>query len=127
MSFLFYYLLKNPAAYQAAQKQVDEVIGRGPIAYEHMSKLLYIEACLRETLRLQPTAPAFAIAPHSDTKEYTVLIGGGKYQVERGQVMIMLLPKVQRDPAVYGDDAEEFKPERMTDERFPNCPLMRGR
>lgn len=28
--------------------------------------------------------------------------------------MLVLLPKVQRNPVVFGDDAEEFKPERMT-------------
>jgi len=87
-----------------------------------MSKLPYIEACLRETLRLQPTAPAFTIAPHPDTNEYPVLIGGGKYQIEKGQVVVVLLPKVHRDPAVYGDDAEEFKPGRMTDENFKKLP-----
>jgi cytochrome P450 / NADPH-cytochrome P450 reductase len=122
LSFLFYYLLKNPSAYRAAQKEVDEVIGRGPITYAHMSKLPYIEACLRETLRLQPTAPAIGIAPHPDTKEWPVLIGGGKYQVEKEQVFVVLLSKVHRDPAVYGDDAEEFKPERMLDENFAKLP-----
>ena len=121
MSFLFYHLLKNPAAYQAAQREVDQVIGRGTITVEHMSKLPYIEACLRETLRLNPTAPAFSIAPLPDS-EFPVLIGGGKYQVENGQVLVAILPKVHTDPAVYGNDAELFKPERMLDEAFSKLP-----
>jgi cytochrome P450/NADPH-cytochrome P450 reductase len=122
LSFLFYYLLKNPAACQAAQRQVDEVVGRGPITVEHMNKLPYIEACLRETLRLQPPAPVFTIAPYPDTKDFPVIIGGGKYAVEKGQVMVVLLQKVHRDPAVYGDDAEDFKPERMNEEKFSKLP-----
>ena len=121
MSFLFYHLLKNPAAYQAAQREVDQVIGRGPITVEHMTKLPYIEACLRETLRLNPTAPAFTIAPLPNS-EYPVLIGGGKYKVEKGQVLVAILPKVHRDPKVYGEDAEVFKPERMLDEPFQKLP-----
>jgi cytochrome P450 / NADPH-cytochrome P450 reductase len=121
MSFLFYHLLKNPAAYQAAQREVDQVIGRGTITVEHMSKLPYLEACLRETLRLNPTAPAFSIAPLADS-EFPVLIGGGKYQVEKGQVLVAVLPKIHTDPAVYGNDAELYKPERMLDEPFSKLP-----
>ncbi len=66
-----------------------------------MSKLPDMEACLRETLRLQPTAPAFAIAPLPDTKEWPVIIGRGKYQVGKRQVFAVLLSTVHRDPAVY--------------------------
>jgi len=121
MSFLFYQLLKSPAAYQAAQREVDQVIGEGPISVEHMSKLPYLEACLRETLRLHPTAPAITIAPVLNA-QYPVLIGGGKYQIEKDQVLVALLPKVHRDPSVYGDDAEIFKPERMLDEPFAALP-----
>ena len=36
--------------------------------------------------------------------------------------MLVLLPKVQRDPVVFGDDVEEFKPERMTCGNFGNLP-----
>lgn len=122
LSFLFYNLIKNPAAYKAAQQEVDKVLGKGPITVENMNKLPYIEACIRETLRLQPTAPAFTMQPLPGTTEYPVLIGGGKYQVQKGQVLIALLPKVHRDPAVYGNDAEEFKPERMYGEAFEKLP-----
>ncbi|EON61408.1 bifunctional P-450:NADPH-P450 reductase [Coniosporium apollinis CBS 100218] len=122
LSFVFYYLLKNPLAYQKAQEEVDRVIGNGPITVDHMSKIPYITAILRETLRLCPTAPAFAIQAHKPE------IIGGKYQVEKGEPVIALLTKVHRDPVAYGEDADEWKPERMLDEEFdrrnkeyPNC------
>jgi cytochrome P450/NADPH-cytochrome P450 reductase len=121
LSFLFYNLLKHPDAYQAAQREVDEVIGRGPVIVDHMSKLPFIEACLRETLRLNPPVFAFAIQPLPETTEYPVIIGG-KYQVHKGDVLIPLLPKLHRDPTVYGEDAEVFKPERMLDEPFSKLP-----
>ena len=87
-----------------------------------MSKLPYIEACLRETLRLTPTAPAFALQVRPDSHEDRVSIGGGKYEVKKGQPVIALLPQIHRDPAVYGPNAELFKPERMLDEPFSKLP-----
>lgn len=122
MSFLFYNLLKNPAAYQAAQKQVDDVIGRGTITVDHMSKLPYIEACLRETLRLTPTAPAITIQALPDPARDNISLAGGKYEIKPGQPIICLLTKIHRDPAVYGDNAEFFIPERMLDEPFSKLP-----
>ena len=44
LSFVFYYLLRNPAAYQKAQQEVDNVIGKGPITIEHLSNIPYINA-----------------------------------------------------------------------------------
>lgn len=73
---------------------------------------------LRETLRLQPTAPAFTVGANAEGGE----IVGGKYHVEKGTPIAIVLPKLHRDPAVYGEDAEEWKPERMLDENFNKLP-----
>ncbi|KAK2880177.1 hypothetical protein FQN49_000496 [Arthroderma sp. PD_2] len=122
LSFLFYYLLKHPSAYQMAQRQVDEVVGRGPITVDHMSKLPYIEACMRETLRLTPSAIAIQVQPRPDIGEDPVCLAGGKYEIKKGQGIICVIPQIQRDPSVYGDDANLFKPERMLDEAFAKLP-----
>jgi len=98
LSFLFYHLIKNPAAYQKAQKEIDEVIGRGPITVDHMSKLPYLEGCMRETLRLFSTAPVNTLQIRPDSTEDVMFLGGGKYKVVKGQPVVAILHKLHRDP-----------------------------
>ena len=114
--------MANPQSFQQAQREVDQVIGSGPIKVEHLSKLPYVTACLRETLRLTPTITRTAIGPRPDSKEDPIILGGGKYLVKPGSTFTMLLSKVQQDPKVYGDDANKFRPDRMLDEHFNKLP-----
>ncbi|KAK1826130.1 putative bifunctional P-450:NADPH-P450 reductase [Podospora conica] len=111
LSFASYQLLKNPEKYHRARQEVDNVIGTGAIKVEHMSKLPYLTAVLRETLRLR-----------------IPLIVGGKYFVKKGQQFGMLVAKIHLDPKVYGETVHNFIPERMIDEafekrnkEFPDC------
>ncbi|VUC23541.1 unnamed protein product [Clonostachys rosea] len=122
LSYTFFHLLKNPETFAKAQQEVDSVCGKEPVTLAHLSKLGYINGALREALRINSTIPAMGLAP----KEDTVL--GGKYFVKKGQQLIAQISLSHLDPAVYGDDADEFKPERMMDENFnrlnreyPNC------
>ena len=52
-----------------------------------------------------------------ECKEDSTLLAG-KYRVRKGESILLFLGKAHKDPAVYGNDAEEFKPERMLDENF---------
>ncbi|KAF5023611.1 hypothetical protein F66182_4313 [Fusarium sp. NRRL 66182] len=112
LSFAFYSLLKHPEAYNKVQQEVDEVVGRGPVTVDHLTKLPYISAVLRETLRLNSPITQFGIEAIEDT------FIGGKYLVKKGEVVSALLSRCHVDPVVYGQDAYEFKPERMLDDNF---------
>ena len=105
---------------QKAQEEVDRVIGKGPITYQHMSKLPYIEACLREALRLQPTAAIFGLKALPGSQAPVII--GGQYELPMDASVSVLLPSVGRDPEVFGSDAEEFRPERMYGENFTKLP-----
>ncbi|GME45262.1 hypothetical protein M431DRAFT_81893 [Neofusicoccum parvum] len=116
LSFAFYYLAAHPRCLAAARAEVDAVVGAGPIAVEHLARLPYLTAVLRETLRLQPTAPGFELSPFADT------VVGGKYKISKDDVLLAILPAAHRDPAVWGPDADAFVPERMLDEAFERLP-----
>lgn len=113
LSFVFCNLLQHSSAYRAAQKEVDEVCGKGPITADHLPKLKYVAAVLRETLRLNPTAPLFSTTLHPSVDEASSTIGSGKYALEKGQPVAAVLVNIHRDPAVYGEDANAFRPERV--------------
>lgn len=112
--------MKTPEVWQKAQQEVDTVCGKGPITFSHLSKLPYLEAVLRESLRLQPTAPAFTVRPKPGTQGPVVI--GGEYSIPQDANISILLPQLHRDPAVYGADADQFKPERMLEENFKKLP-----
>ncbi|KAJ6600950.1 fatty acid hydroxylase [Mycena vulgaris] len=117
MTFMVYYLLKNPEKMRKLRAQVDEVLGDRPVQYEDFAKLPYLIAVMRETLRLAATAPLRSTAALEDTT-----IGGGKYAIKKGTVIAIQAWDMHRDPSIWGDDAEEFQPERMLDGKFEALP-----
>lgn len=115
LSFATYYLMKNPSLLALAQAEVDRVLGsdvsRHP-TYEQIHALDYIQRVLEETLRLWPTAPAFTRGPRNAPGE----VIGGKYFIPYGEGCQIILTAVHRDRRVWGDDAEEFNPDRFSPE-----------
>ncbi|KAM0146394.1 hypothetical protein ACHAQE_010763 [Botrytis cinerea] len=116
LSFTLYYLLKDPRVYNKAREDIDKVVGEGRIRVEHLSKLPYIEAILREVLRLEPPLPVFSVRPYEDT------LVDGRFLVKKDEGCVLLLKHAHRDKEVYGEDADEFRPERMLDEHFNKLP-----
>ena len=114
-----YSLLKSAVAYRDAQEEVDRVVGTGSITVNHLKDLKYLNAVLRESIRLYPPAPAISLQANPNGQQHFRL---GNHIIEGKPLVMVLMEKVHRDPEVYGEDAEEFKPERMLDAKFDNLP-----
>ena len=113
LSLALYFLSKHPDVLRAAQAEVDELLGSDPDAvptFEQVARLRCIRRVLDETLRLWPTAPAFARSPREETT-----LSGRHMRPE--DWVVVLIPAIHRDPAAWGDDAEDFDPDRFLPER----------
>lgn len=109
LSFALYFLLKNPDKLKKAYEEVDRVLTGPTPTYKQVLELKYVRMILNEALRLWPTAPQISLY----AKEDTVL--GGKYLIKEREMVALLLPQLHRDKNAWGDDAEEFRPERFED------------
>ncbi|CAL5185792.1 unnamed protein product [Lathyrus oleraceus] len=100
-------LLKNPLAMKKAKEELDAHIGTERYLNESdISKLIYIQAIVKETLRLYPPGPLSG--PHEFAEN--CMLGG--YHVKKGTRLITNLLKIHTDPNVWPDPLE-FKPERF--------------
>ena len=116
LSYTIYLLLKNPEVLQKAQEEVDRILGNETPSIKHISQLIYLDQIFKESLRLYPTAPAFALQSDEDT------IIGGKYVVKKGQTIIILPKQLHQDHKVWGDNAGTFQPDRFETAHFEKMP-----
>jgi cytochrome P450/NADPH-cytochrome P450 reductase len=119
LSFATYFLLQNPAVLARAYEEVDRVLGPDPSvapAYAQVSQLTYLGQVLKESLRLWPTAPVFALSPYKDTAI------GGVYTMKKPYQIVVLTPMLHRDPAVWGEHADLFDPDNFSREAEQRRP-----
>ncbi|MET7485180.1 cytochrome P450 [Streptomyces sp. NPDC005538] len=108
LSFALHYLARHPDVAARARAEIDQVWGDTEVpAYDQVAKLRYVRRVLDESLRLWPTAPAYAREATRDTEV------AGVHPVRRGAWALILTPMLHRDPEVWGADAEEFDPDRF--------------
>ncbi|MFF2852200.1 cytochrome P450 [Streptomyces sp. NPDC058001] len=109
LSFALHYLALHPEVAARARAEVDQVWGDTPRpAYDQVAKLRYVRRVLDESLRLWPTAPAFAREARQDTTL------SGVHPMNQGAWALVLTIMLHRDRSVWGDDPESFDPERFT-------------
>ncbi|CAI0440973.1 unnamed protein product [Linum tenue] len=119
-------MMKNPSAMQKAQTEARSVFSDN-VTEEGLHELEYLDAVIKETLRLHPPGPF--LIPRESREEANV--GGFDIPV-RSQVLVNVWA-IGRDPR-YWNEADKFSPERFlnstTDYRgahFQFLPFGAGR
>ena len=100
-------LLNNPEVLKKAQLELDNHVGRERQVNESdVKNLVYLQAIVKETLRLYPAGPLSV--PHESREDCTI----GDYHVRSGTRLLINLSKMHRDPNVWVDPCL-FQPERF--------------
>lgn len=118
LSFALWYLSHDPEVMARAQAETDAILGPDPEvrpSFEQVPKFRYLRRVLDETLRLWPTAPGFARSPRWPTT-----VGG--FAMLPQDWLIVFLPGVHRDKAVWGPYADRFDPDNFLPERVRARP-----
>ncbi|XP_023235599.1 cytochrome P450 4C1-like [Centruroides sculpturatus] len=114
ISWTLYLLGKHLNVQDKVRKEVEDVIGNDwsrHITKEDMQRMKYLEAVIRETLRLYPTVPLL-------TRNLTKDIVVDNYKISRGSMCIIPIyfmhknPKLFPNPKVF--DPDRFLPENIT-------------
>jgi len=110
MTWILTMLVKNPEVLQRAQEEIEDEVGRErKVEASDIKNLIYLQAIVKETLRLYPPGPL--LVPHEATQD--CYIQG--YHVPKGTRVFANVWKLHRDPSVWSE-AEKFSPERFVNE-----------
>ncbi|KAK9157107.1 hypothetical protein Scep_003681 [Stephania cephalantha] len=100
-------LLNNPEMLAKAQIELDTNVGKDRLVEESdIPNLNYLQALLKETLRMYPVGPL--LVPHEAMEDCDV----GGYFVPRGTGLFINAWTIQRDPNVWAEP-DRFQPERF--------------
>ncbi|KAL2488278.1 Cytochrome [Forsythia ovata] len=123
-------LLNNRRTLEIAYEELDIHVGRHRLVEERdINNLNYLQAIVKETLRLYPPGPLSG--PREAMEDCYV----GNYYVAKGTRLIVNLWKLHRDPKVWSNP-DEFRPERFIEEHknvnfkgqnFEYVPFSSGR
>jgi len=107
MNWAMTFLMKNPKAMRKAQEEVRNLFGnKGFVDEDDVQQLPYLKAVVKETMRLQPTAPL--LIPRETTKECCV----GGYEIPAKTLVYVSAWAVGRDPEAW-ENPYEFNPDRF--------------
>lgn len=131
LQWIFYELSRTPRALKAVRDELDEILGPDPDPATICSRLAehnedlfprmrYINAVIKETLRLHPSAGTVRMTDLGTG--FTVHAPTGEKYCLDGLVMYPCHSIIHRDPNVYGEDAEDWVPERWLNETAKTIP-----
>ncbi|KAM3086831.1 hypothetical protein ACMFMG_000954 [Clarireedia jacksonii] len=111
-------LVKHQHVLTKLRKEIDEIVGTGANSRQpsrvDLKKMIYLSYVLKEVLRLYPSVP---LNSRSSTCMTTLPSGGGPdgtspILVREGEAVGYCIYAMHRRRDLYGEDAEQFRPER---------------
>ncbi|KAK2648076.1 hypothetical protein Ddye_015565 [Dipteronia dyeriana] len=100
-------LLNHSNVLKKAQNELDIHVGsKRQVKESDLKNLVYLQAILKEAMRLYPAAPLSV--PHESNEDCTI----SGYHVPKGTRLLVNLWKIHRDPSVWSEPCE-FRPERF--------------
>jgi cytochrome P450 len=123
---LMFELVRHPHEWQKLKAEVRNIDSNQKLTFEYLRSLKVVKAIINESLRLHPAASRLT---KISLRNVVLPKGGGEdgqspFLVHKGTIIEMDLYTVQRDPSIWGDDADEFKPDRWLD---PERPLWEAK
>ncbi|KAI9848467.1 MAG: hypothetical protein M1837_000262 [Sclerophora amabilis] len=114
LSDLFFILARRPDVLAKLQAEVAQLNGEKP-TMETLAKMKYLRNTILETLRLYPVIPTNQRIANKDT---FLPCGGGldgtsPVFVKKDQPVTYHVYSMHRSKETFGEDSEEFKPERF--------------
>ena len=107
MTWALALLLNNRDALTKAQTELDQHVGsQRQVTEPDLTNLVYLQAILKETMRLYPAASLGV--PHEAMEDCTIR----GYHIPVGTRLLVNLSKLHRDPNVWAEP-NEFRPERF--------------
>nr|GMD61144.1 cytochrome P450 82C4-like [Ipomoea batatas] len=111
MIWLMSLLLKNREVLKRIQEELDAKVGRERWVEDYdIDNLVYLQAAVKESMRLYPPAPF--LVPHKASEDCNV----DGYYVPKGTQLFVNVWKLHRDPRIWPE------PEKFSPERFLNTP-----
>jgi cytochrome P450 len=95
----------HPEIMRQAQAEVDSVVGRGPISASQVERLVFLDAVIKETLRLYPPIHVGSRIVSEDT----TVCG---YELQAGARVMASIYLTHRDDRSW-DSPQDFRPERF--------------
>ncbi|KAI9874886.1 MAG: hypothetical protein M1830_009176 [Pleopsidium flavum] len=117
LSNVWHSLAIHPAIYARLRAEISHLDPNKPPSFEELKNLKYLRAILNESLRLHPVVPANGRQAVENT---TLPLGGGKEGknpvfIPKGMVVGYSVYAMHRRRDLFGEDAEDFRPERWLD------------
>ncbi|XP_028806264.1 geraniol 8-hydroxylase-like [Neltuma alba] len=101
-------LVRNPEKLKKVREELKQATNEGEQLEDfHMSKLPFLRAVVKETMRLHPSLPL--LVPHKTEDEVQLC---GCFMVPKNAQVLINVWAIGRDPSVW-DDPKQFMPERF--------------